>query len=220
MANPLLQLARKTPVVGKLFAGFGNDAPSQNNFMLDWANPNAISKRTQLRSNVGYVWTCVGAISGEVGKIDLKIVKEDKNGEEKVQKNHDFITLLRKPNPFMSQFMLFELTQAFIELMGESLWYFKVGEISRKPKEIYLLRPDLVQVVLAKSGYITGYVYNLPSGERVPLEIDEVLHHKLPNPEDPSRGYGVVAAGQLYIQTEEYASRFTRNFLFNNARPS
>ena len=206
--------------IGKIFAGFGDETPSQSNFMLQWANPKSISPRTQLKNNVGYVWTCVGAIAGEVGKIELRVVKEDKFHEEVLIKDHDFITLLRKPNPFDSQFVLFELTQAFIELMGEAFWYFRVGEVSRKPKEIYLLRPDLVQVVLAKSGYIVGYVYNLPSGERVPLDLDEVLHFKLPNPEDPSRGYGVVAAGQLYIQTEEYASRFTRNFLFNNARPS
>ena len=216
MANPLVRI----PIVGKLFAGFGDNTPSQNTFMLDWSNPNAITKRTQLKSNVGYVWTCVGAIAGEVGKIQFKIVKDNSRGDEVEIDNHPFITLLRKPNPFISQFVLFELTQAFIELTGEAFWYFRVGEVSRKPKEIYLLRPDLVQVIMAKNGYITGYVYNLPSGEQVPLELDEVMHFKLPNPEDPSRGYGVVAAGQLYIQTEEYASRFTRNFLFNNARPS
>src|SRR3990167_6182990 len=188
MANPLVRI----PIVGKLFAGFGDNTPSQNTFMLDWSNPNAITKRTQLKSNVGYVWTCVGAIAGEVGKIQFKIVKDNSRGDEVEIDNHPFITLLRKPNPFISQFVLFELTQAFIELTGEAFWYFRVGEVSRKPKEIYLLRPELVQV----------------------------MHFKLPNPEDPSRGYGVVAAGQLYIQTEEYASRFTRNFLFNNARPS
>ena len=147
MANPLVRI----PIVGKLFAGFGDNTPSQNTFMLDWSNPNAITKRTQLKSNVGYVWTCVGAIAGEVGKIQFKIVKDNSRGDEVEIDNHPFITLLRKPNPFISQFVLFELTQAFIELTGEAFWYFRVGEVSRKPKEIYLLRPDLVQLIISKN---------------------------------------------------------------------
>src|SRR3989304_4073644 len=218
MPNRFTKFVNKLPVVGKVFASFGDNFPTAG-IISSWNDPQAITRRTFLSQNVGYVWTCVRAISDEVGRINLKVVKADRNGNPK-KIGHPFIRLLKKPNPYSSQFTLFQLTTAFRKLTGECFWYFRVGETSRKPREIYLLRPDLVQVINGEDGYIKGYVYNLPSGEKVPLDLDEVLPLLLPNPEDPTRGYGVVQAAGLYIQTEEYASRFGRNFLFNSGRPS
>src|SRR3972149_3673847 len=218
MPNRFTKFVNKLPVVGKVFASFGDNFPTAG-IISSWNDPQAITRRTFLSQNVGYVWTCVRAIADEVGRINLKVVKADRNGNPK-EIGHPFIRLLRKPNPYSSQFTLFQLTTAFRKLTGECFWYSRVGETSRKPREIYLLRPDLVQVINGEDGYIKGYVYNLPSGEKVPLDLDEVLPLLLPNPEDPTRGYGVVQAAGLYIQTEEYASRFGRNFLFNSGRPS
>ncbi|WP_438979914.1 phage portal protein [Polynucleobacter sp.] len=184
-------------------------------------SPSTISRTEFLKNNNGYVHTCVNAIASEVAKIEIEIQRKDSKGDEQEIKNHPFLTVLNNPNPDLTKFQLFEFTQSYLELTGDAFWFFKIGELTRRPKEVYILRSDLVQVVVDENtGLVSGYIYNAGNGKAIPLDKDEVLHFKMPNPEDPYRGLGVIQAGQLYIQTEQYASRFTRNFIYNNARPS
>lgn len=213
----MASLLSKIPVVGKLF---DNSYSGSGSFVFDWGELNNYSRRGLLNQNAGYVWTCISAIASEVAKFKPKIVKDNAKGEQVELADHQFLQVLRKPNPFMSQYVLFEFTSAYQEATGEAFWYFALGENSRKPKEIYVLRPDRIKVAVDRTtGLPSGYVYNTGTQE-IPLEVDEVLCFKYPNLIDPNRGLGPIEAGGLYVETEEAASKFTRNFLFNQGRPS
>jgi HK97 family phage portal protein len=67
---------------------------------------------------------------------------------------------------------------------------------------------------------VSGYKLHKLGGDEQVFKKEEVLHFKLPNPKYPYNGMGVVEAGKTYIETEDYASTWTRNSIFNSGRPS
>lgn len=203
-------------IIKKLFGGYGGDS-----FSLRFLQPNMLSPRDYLNKYTGYVYACISAIAESVARTEFFVVKEDEvKGTQRIEK-HEVNRLLNNPNPDLSGFQLREITQTHLELTGESFWYLAMGELSKKPREIYLLRPDLMYVSFDKNtSLVNGYVLKKTDGTEVPFEKNEIIHFKMPNPANPYRGLGTVEAGLLYIQTEEYASTWSRNYIYNNATPA
>lgn len=187
-------------------------------FSIGGQTPHSVTRNQALKHNVGVVYACVSAISQEVGK--FQPVLKDKSGD--IVEKHVILDLLHNPNPEqrITQFNLFELGSQYTLLQGEFFWYVVRGKATNMPMRLYQLRPDAMQVVLDGLGHVVSYIYTNGMGKQVPLTLEEVIHHKKPDPSDPSRGLGVIAAGQVQIQTDQYAARWTRNFIFNNARPA
>lgn len=188
-----------------------------------WAYPGEWKRADLLKQYTRYVYAIVSAIAEDAAKINLEVEKMAASGTMMPVLKHPFLDLIKKPNPDQSQFQFLEMHFTFVKLMGESFWYLLKGENSKKPKEIYLLRPDLMDVVIDKDdprGLVKGYVMKRPDGKDVPFEKDEILHFKMPNPIDPYRGLGTVQAAKVYVETEDFASHFTRNSIYNSGRPS
>jgi HK97 family phage portal protein len=193
-------------------------------FFSQWFNPNnLVGELEQLEKYTGITYACVSAIAEDVARIEFQLAtKQADDSLAPYTKQHPFLELLKHPNPTQSSYEFIEMTQTHIELAGEAFWYVPKGTITAKPKELWIMRPDLVQIVYnQETGEVSGYIYHKWNGRvQVPLELDEVIHFKMPNPINPYRGMGTVQAGIVYIQTEEYTSRYSRNFLANNATPA
>lgn len=200
--------------VSKFFLG---QSLTTSSGFWSWSTPGEWSKRDLIRQYERYVYAVVSSIAENAAKVSFEISKGDT-----VLKTHPFLELIKKPNPMQSQFQFLEMHFTYMKLCGESYWYLAKGDLTKKPKEIYLLRPDLVQVAVEQSGrgLVTGYVLEKPGGERLPLDIDEVVHFKMPNPANPYYGMGPVQAAKVYIETEQYSAEWTRNSIFNSGRPS
>jgi len=145
-------------------------------------------------------------------------------GKQVVVNNHPFWDVLNNPNPDLTFYQLFEGSASFVEQFGEFFWYMVGGSITGFKggvKQIYLLRPDKMGIVLDKqTGEVMGYNYNVGGGKRIPFTVEEIKHFMTFNPKNPYRGYSTVEAAVDYIQTEEEVSRFTRNYFRNNAAMS
>lgn len=138
------------------------------------------------------------------------------------QKVNPFLEVLKRPNPNESQFQYLEKHFMYMNLSGENFWYVVKRQLSGRPKEMYQLRPDLVDIaydIVDGNKQVIGYTYATDGGV-VTYEPDEIVHFKLPNPIDPYRGYSPILASKMYIQTEEYSSRWTRSNMANAGRPS
>jgi HK97 family phage portal protein len=162
-------------------------------------------------------------IAENEAKISLEAFKVNNAGEEINVPNSSFIKAMRKPNEQQSQFRFLEFHFTYMKLVGECFWYLVPGERTGRVMEMHLLPPDMMDVVVDKNdprGLVAGYVLNKPDGTKVPFEFDEVFHSKLPNVFDPYRGYSAVQAGKVYIETEEFGSKWTRSALLNSGRPS
>jgi HK97 family phage portal protein len=87
------------------------------------------------------------------------------------------------------------------------------------PLELWIVRPDKMEVVPSAEDFIAGYVYKGPNDEKIPLEVDQVIHIKMPNPMDPYRGLGPVQALMTDLQAVAAAAQYNRNFFTNDASP-
>ena len=187
-----------------------------------WLLPNSWTTGDLIEQYKRLVFPIITRIAENSAKIEFKMEKMVGDKTIKVD-NHPFLELIKRPNPNQSQFQFLEFHFTYMELIGESFWYLVRRKQSREVVAIYNIRPDIMDVVIDKTspyGLVGGYVLNKPNGEKVPFELDEILHFKYPNPNDPYRGLGAVQAGRIYIQTEEYASDWTKNSIYNSGRPS
>lgn len=174
----------------------------------------------------GLAYRCIDLISeGVASKYAPYPYKLSATGKEITVPNHPFWKVLQDPNPDVSFYDLFEGSQTFVEMFGEFFWYMVPGSITgynKGVKEIYLLRPDKMGIVLDKAtGDVIGYNYAAGSGQtKIPFTPEEIMHYKKFNPKNPYRGKSALEAAIEYVMTEVEVSRFTRNYFRNNAAMS
>jgi len=134
--------------------------------------------------------------------------------------NHPLYNLFDNPNPIQKTSTDFiHLYAMLFEIYGETFWYLVKGEMTNKIKEIYLLNPAQIELVI-DNGELVGYMLHKNNGEQVPLSLDEIHHDKRPNPFNEWRGMSVMEKASTYIDTEINTARFTLNYIKNNASPS
>lgn len=115
---------------------------------------------------------------------------------------------------------LFELSQMYLDLTGESYWVVERDPRSSVPLGLWSVRPDRMTPVPDEDTYLKGYVYTSPDGrERIPLLPDEVIFVKYPNPLDPYHGLGPVQSVLVDIDAAKYSAEWNRNFFINSAEP-
>lgn len=176
-----------------------------------------------LETYKGIVYACINLISEQMGSYHPVMNKEIKGKLEQVDDPTGFFDLLHNPGGKdnkaipISMFSLLYATAAFIELQGDVYWYMAKGQVSGKPREIVILRADTVGRELDEKGNIEYFFLKTYDGQRIRMEIDEVLPFVGFNPKSAYTGIGTVDASKDYIQTDEFSTLFTKNFFKNNA---
>jgi len=132
---------------------------------------------------------------------------------------HQALKVWGRPNPFWTGFTFRELSQLYLDCTGEMPWV--VGRVpgTTIPETIWTVRPDRLEPVPSPQTYLAGYVYTGPNDEKVPLQPDEVIFTKLPNPLDPYHGLGPVQAMLVDADASKYSAQWNRNFFLNGATP-
>ncbi len=144
----------------------------------------------------------------------------DKGSDQRTEViRHQAMEVWNKPNAFMTGFMLREYGQTYLDLTGES--YFVVQRDGRAtfPTGLWPVRPDRMEPVPHTEKFLAGYVYSGPSGEAVPLQTDEVIMVKYPNPYDIYHGLGPIQSILVDIDAAKYSAQWNRNFFLNSATP-
>lgn len=134
--------------------------------------------------------------------------------------DHLALRVWNKPNDFYTRQELVESGQQHQDLAGET-WLvveYLEGFGARIPDKLHLVRPDRMEPVPSRNG-LAGYVYKAPRGERIPLDLDEVIFIRTPDPDDPYRGLGPIPSILRDIESTRYASEYIRNFFLNSAEP-
>lgn len=130
---------------------------------------------------------------------------------------HGFLDVWNRPNYFYTGRYFRMCAQQHLDLVGETvIVLYKIGGIV---VEMWIVRPDRIKPVKHPTKYLTGYIYTGPDGEEVPLALDEVIHIKYPNPDDPYRGMGPVQTMLYDVDAAKYSAQWNRNFFINGAQP-
>lgn len=137
----------------------------------------------------------------------------------KVQR-HPALSVWRKPNKFATGEEFREATIQHYELTGE--WWWTLGRSQALPDapplEMWLVRPDRMEVVKHPAKFLTGYMYSNGKDD-VPLRLEDVIMNRRPNPADPYRGIGPLGSLILDIDGDAAASEYNLNFFRNGAEP-
>lgn len=165
----------------------------------------------------GITYKAIDKIGMSVSVYEPKVYRANGDAYE----NHPLYNLINNPNQITSnQSDFHHLYGMLYEIYGETFWYIgAVGEMTGKIKEVTLLNPAQVELKFY-NGELVGYVLHKENGTQVPLELEEVIHDKRPNPFNPWRGMSVMERAATYIDTEISTSTFTLNYIKNNASPS
>lgn len=173
--------------------------------------------------SVSTLFAIVHRLSNATAQVNWRLYRSAASGREEDRTEvttHFALTVLNKPNQFFTRGELIESTQQHLDLTGEGWWLVARDERARAlPVELWPVRPDRISPVPHPTEFLTGYLYRGPDGESIPLQLDEVIQLRMPNPLDPYRGMGPVQTLLADLDATRYSAEWNRNFFLNSAEP-
>jgi len=159
------------------------------------------------------VYACIMEKATSLPEAPLRVYGPDGLGEPR--ESHPLRQLIANPNPLLSEFEMFELTDIHMELAGIAFWEI-VRDRAGRPAQLWPLRPDLVRMLRQRDGR-TRYGYLVGSGI-VDLGTD-VLAFRYPNPVDPLVGQAPLRPAVRAVALDNEATDFVKTLLQNRAVP-
>lgn len=172
--------------------------------------------------SVGTLFSIVSRLSNATSQVEWKLWRKAASGKDEDRTevtSHAALDLWRKPNPFMPRQEFVEVTQQHIDLTGEGPWVVSRHKASPIPLELWPVRPDRITPIPDPESFLRGYMYQAPDGEQIPLELDQVIFLRMPNPLDPYRGMGPVQSILTDLDATRYSAEWNKNFFLNSAEP-
>lgn len=105
---------------------------------------------------------------------------------------HPFLELMKNVNNWENRFDLWEKTEMFLELTGNSYWYILNNNLGT-PVELWILPSHRMSIVPDKDKFINGYIYTKDWNEKIPFDNNEIIHYKFASPHNPFYGMGIIA---------------------------
>ncbi len=131
--------------------------------------------------------------------------------------SHPLMSLLQRPNAMQTGREWLESLFAYLMVAGNA--YVELVTLDERPRELFALRPDRMQVVPSRAGWPEAYEYSV-GGQSVRMPREHVLHVKMFNPVDDYYGLSPLEAAARSIDTHNAASAWNKAMLDNAARPS
>lgn len=176
------------------------------------SNQKTVSSKV-LQANKGWVYRNTDAIATEVGTIEFELFTTRIVNNEitfNPVTSHAALDALDRFNPFTDASSGFYITESHRLLSGDAFWY--VEGRGTNVRGIYVLQPDKVELQFGKVAgsqvIIDGYKFS-DSVDGNPVEVEykanEIIHFKIPNANNPYRGYGKVEAAADDIDLDSFA---------------
>lgn len=176
-----------------------------------------------LQEYISWTYANISAISEAVADVDFQLYQIKGDDVDEVLE-HPILELLNRPNNSMTKREFIYLLQTFRLLTGESP--IRIKRNGNEISELWPLNPLQLTPIIGKTNdgfeMIIRYDYiDQKNGEinKIELDPEEIIFIKNMNPMNMWRGYGVVEAGQLAIDTMHYSELFNQTFFKNSAVP-
>lgn len=184
----------------------------------------------QATGSVGTLYSIVNRTSVSTAAVDWHMHRLRQGGASTCEacdtpgvalvEDHLALRILNKPNDFYTRGELVESGQQHQDLTGETYLLVERDPRMRSiPLGLWLVRPDRMEPVPSPEKFLVGYIYRGPRGEKIPLDLDEVIQIRTPDPDDPYRGLGPVQSIMRDLDSAKYSAEWNRNFFLNSAEP-
>lgn len=187
-----------------------------------FGQPAGMEAQMRAQGANGTLFAIVDRIITSYSQVEWHLYRKAASGRKEDRKEvtaHASIDLMNSPNPFMLGEAFREAAQQHEELTGEQWWVLYKHPASTMPLELWPVRPDRMRPVADPEKFCIGYEYIGPSGEVVPLGLDEVIFQRRPNPLDPYRGLGPVQTILTDLDSSRFSREWNRQFFANSAEP-
>lgn len=154
--------------------------------------------------------------------MDTRFVLVKLGGDGTPVVNKEIDALLANPNEFENGVELLYKTSFHLKLTGNAFWY-KDGANTRgdRPSELHVLNPKRVQIAVDPKEGITGYLYRPETGgQQIPFAPEEIMHFRIPHPNNDYWGLGDVESSEDLIQDYINRQAWGKKFWENGAAPS
>jgi HK97 family phage portal protein len=178
---------------------------------------------------VSTVFAVVSRLSNSTARVDWTLYQTAASGldDDRVPiTSHAALDLWNTPNSFHTRQELIEVGQQHLELAGKAcIVVARSGAYGRGtragdlPLELWPVRPDRITPVPDPKKFQVGWIYTSPDGEEIPLQLDEVLCMRTPDPRDPYAGLSPVQSLMTDLDSARYSAQWNRNFFVNGAQP-
>lgn len=169
-----------------------------------------------------WVFACVKAIAQTFSTLNLKFYgvtrSQGKNKKEELPNNHPLVDLFWNINPIQTRYDFWENTMISLELTGEFFWALE-DMVGMKPRELWSLRSDRIEIIPDKEDMIKGYVYKIGSGQAT-YSPQEMIFGKYHNPTDEWRGMSPLSAARQSVISEYYTIKANQNIFKQGMRIS
>lgn len=195
--------------------GYGSGMPVSD------PDPALYAAQAELMQRLSWVYSAVTAVAESTASLAELEVFERSEEDETALVNHEFEQLLRKPNEYQfdSQFEFFEAIAGFLKLSGNCYIFLNALSETLPPAELYLLRPDRVQVVPDKDKFVRGYIFTV-DGAPIMFEPWEIVHIKRFHPLNDWYGLSAIESLALASESDFKMAEWNRNFFAkDNAKP-
>ena len=174
-----------------------------------------LAKEAYMQNAIAYA--CVRKIAEAAATVPMMIFM----GEKEVE-NHPLANVLKRPNPTEGTASFLERLYAFLQLSGNG--YVEFVKLGQEVREMYVLRPDRMQVVPGPRGYPVAYKYKIGQNEATypisPRTLNPIMHIRLFHPLSDHYGMSPVEAAAYSIDVHNEAGAYNKSLLQNQARPS
>ncbi len=165
---------------------------------------------------------CISLIAKSAASVDWLLYETYE--QNKILKTHPLLKLLNKPNPRFGGAEFFESMFSH-KLISGNAYILVLRNGDESPAELYLLRPDRVEIVPGSGSLPKGYIYESGDKKRY-YPVDklsgrcDILHLRNFNPLDDWYGLSQIEAASYSIDLHNESSKWNQSFLQNGARPS
>ncbi len=169
------------------------------------------------------VYACVTLISSDIGKLRVKLVKQDRDGIwDEVETNSPFWPVLRKPNRYQTRIQFFEYWM-LSKLIHGNAYILKQRDQRGIVVAMYVLDPTRVRPMVAPDGSV---FYQLSQdniaqvdSERTVVPASEIIHDRMATLYHPLCGVSPISACGLAAVQGLRAQEHSTTFFQNGARP-
>lgn len=205
-AQPFQKKEAPKVIINKLNSYTGKNRKYQD-FSKDGYEQNSIAYRS------------INLIANNASAVHINVY----SGSDKLE-NHELISLLNRPNPLQSQVEFFHSMISYLLISGNS--YMLRDKEFGIPKELYLLRPDRIEIKASSSLIPDYYCYKIDNKIISEYAVDkftgasQIKHVKLWNPLDDFYGLSPMSAGAYNIDQHNMAGLHNVSLLRNGCTPS
>jgi HK97 family phage portal protein len=187
-----------------------------------FGQPAGMEAQMRAQGANGTLFAIVDRIITSYSQVEWHLYRKAASGRREDRKevtSHAALDLMHTANPFMLGEAYREASQQHEELTGEKWTLLSKHPASPMPLEMWPVRPDRMRPVADPKKFCVGYEYIGPSGEVVPLGLEEVIFERRPNPLDPYRGLGPVQTILTDLDSSRFSREWNRQFFANSAEP-